>query len=281
MFVYINGEIKRGNEAKISVFDHGFLYGLGVFETFRLYDGHPFLLDDHFHRLTNSARELGINLVYHRDEVIRILQELCEANQLHDAYVRWDVSAGVGDIGLQVAPYESPTTIVFMKSLPNISRQKKGKILQRRRNSPEGDERLKSHHYLNNILGKKEIGASSEYEGIFLTEKGYVAEGIVSNIFWVKDGKAYTPAIDTGILNGVTRRFILALLDKLNISYAEGMYDAQSLLSADEVFMTNSIQEIVALTQIDEISFPYGNLTRKLQSLYDQYKNKLFSKHDI
>lgn len=282
MFVYVNGEIKSENEATISVFDHGFLYGLGVFETFRIYDGHPFLLDDHFHRLQTSAAHLGIKITYDRNEVKAILQKLCKANDLQDAYVRWNVSAGIGEVGLQVTPYEAPTTIIYMKQIPKLSRTKKAKMLKLRRNSPEGYERLKSHHYLNNILGKKEIGSSPEYEGIFLTEKGYVAEGIVSNIFWVKDRTVFTPAVETGILNGVTRMFVLKLLQKLNIPYEEGLYTIDQLLAADEVFITNSIQEIVALTEIDETNFTNRcRVTDQLQSLYDQYKYKLYSREDV
>src|SRR5699024_10840268 len=120
---------------------------------------------------------------------------------------------------------EQPNLIIFVKelSVPKTV-EKQGVILQIRRNTPEGTVRLKSHHYLNNILGKREIGSDSMKEGIFLTKEGYVAEGIVSNIFFVKDKKVYTPSLETGILPGVTRRFILSLLRKLSLPYQEGLY---------------------------------------------------------
>lgn len=282
MFVYLNGEIVHASKAKISVFDHGFMYGLGVFETFRIYCGHPFLLDDHFQRLQTSAQELGISLTYNREQTVSVLKQLCEKNNLKDAYVRWNISAGVGGLGLQVVPYESPNTVVYMKPLPPVADKKKGQVLNIRRNSPEGIVRLKSHHFLNNFLGKKELGPSPAYEGIFLNEQGFVAEGIVSNLFWVKDGIVYTPSVETGILNGITRRFILALLRKNNIPYVEGKFELKELLSADEAFMTNSIQEIVQLTHINEqLLTGRPTITKQLQKYYSFYKDKLWSRQEI
>lgn len=282
MYIYLNGEILDQSKAQISAYDHGFMYGLGVFETFRIYNGHPFLLDDHFLRLEKSAAELSISFSYSRDEVCAILQQLCKANQLDDAYIRWNLSAGIGEIGLQVDPYNSPTTIVYIKELPNsMANHKKGKILTIRRNSPEGGERLKSHHYLNNIMGKKELGSSLEYEGIFLNDQGYLAEGIVSNIFWVKEGTVYTPSIDTGILNGITRQFVLALLKKMGIPFEEGKFQLMDILEADEAFITNSIQEIVALKQIDDVKMKHQSITEKLQQSYSLYKDKLWTINDL
>lgn len=135
-----------------------------------------------------------------RDDVLHILQELLVRNELDHAYIRFNVSAGAGEIGLQTEMYENPSVIVFIKSLPSpgVSVEKEGVILQQTRNTPEGAFRLKSHHYLNNILGKREIGNTTSKEGIFFTEAGYVAEGIVSNLFFVKDRVLYTPSLKQG-----------------------------------------------------------------------------------
>lgn len=185
MYVYINGTIVSSEQAAVSVFDHGYLYGLGLFETFRIYEGHPFLMDDHFHRLYEGLRQMGIEWEMSKEEILELLASLLEANQLRDAYVRWNVSAGAEELGLYADTYREPTLIVYMKPLPStIFREKEAVVLKQRRNSPEGKWRLKSHHFLNNHLAKREIGSTSGREGIFLNEEGYLAEGIVSNLFF-------------------------------------------------------------------------------------------------
>ncbi|MFV8829756.1 aminodeoxychorismate lyase [Alkalihalobacterium sp. APHAB7] len=269
MYIYVNGEIVTPEDAKISAFDHGFMYGLGVFETFRIYEGHPFLVDDHFHRLHQSLNQLSIAWNWTKEDVMMVLRELLEKNKLTNAYVRWNVSAGAGSLGLQVDPYEKPSTIVYVKPLPEkMSVTKRGVILKTKRNTPEGNERLKSHHYLNNIIGKREIGSDANVEGIFLTHDDYLAEGIVSNLFWLKNNVVYTPAVETGILNGVTRQFILTLLDELGYEYKEGFYKSNDLLEADEAFVTNSIQEIVSLEDVDGKTNYNSALANELRKHY-------------
>lgn len=285
MYVYINGSVVHKDKARISPFDHGFLYGLGVFETFRTYDGHPFLLDDHLERLNRSLREMNIAKRFTRGEVVEILHRLLAANRLRNAYVRLNVSAGIGDIGLQTSKYDQPTVIMYMKPLlaPSFSKGKVGIVLKTRRNTPEGKERLKSHHYLNNIIGKREVGSRTDVEGIFLNEQGYVAEGIVSNIFWVKNGVVYTPTIHTGILNGVTRQFVIALLDALKIECQEGFYTLDHLRQADEIFVTNSIQEIVPIYQMGDRAYPGadGPITSLLQKHYKHFASFLWTKYEL
>jgi 4-amino-4-deoxychorismate lyase len=285
MYVYINGDVVHKDEARISPFDHGFLYGLGVFETFRTYDGHPFLLDDHLERLNHSLQEMNIVKSFTRGEVMEILRRLLEANGLRNAYVRFNISAGIGDIGLQTSEYDEPTIIMYMKpfSPPSFAKGKIATVLKTKRNTPEGKERLKSHHYLNNIIGKREIGSRTDVEGIFLNEQGYVAEGIVSNIFWVKNKTVYTPAIHTGILNGVTRQFVIAMLNVLNIEYEEGFYTLDHLQQADEIFVTNSIQEIVPIYQMDGRTYPSadGIVTSFLQRYYKRFTPFLWTRHEL
>jgi 4-amino-4-deoxychorismate lyase len=284
MFVYVNGKIVKKEEARISPFDHGFMYGLGLFETFRVYDGHPFLLDDHLERLNEGLRMLNIHLTLTREQVVHVIHELLKANQWRNAYVRFNVSAGVGDVGLQTDAYTNPTIIVYMKDLPrSASLEKVCKILNTRRNSPEGEIRLKSHHYLNNILGKREIGQDPQIEGIFLTRDGFVAEGIVSNVFWVKQNTVYTPSIETGILNGITRQFVLKMLSSLGIPYKEGFYSLEELQTADEIFLTNSIQEIVPVRQLEGRMYPgiEGALTSILKDKYKQLTHVLWTRYEL
>ncbi|AST05852.1 4-amino-4-deoxychorismate lyase [Anoxybacillus flavithermus] len=282
MFIYINGQIVKKEEARISAFDHGFMYGLGLFETFRVYDGHPFLLDDHLARLHNGLDMLNISCSITRNDVLHILSQLLKANGYRDAYVRLNISAGIGDVGLQVEPYTNPTIIMYMKPIPTFSEEKVCQTLQVRRNTPEGSVRLKSHHYLNNILGKQEVGHHPNVEGIFLTKEGFVAEGIVSNVFWVKDGIVYTPSVETGILNGVTRLFVIDLLCSWGIDVQEGCYSLQQLKEADEIFLTNSIQEIVPVCRLDNDVYPgkCGEMTSRLQRAYAFFTTHLWTRYE-
>ncbi|PFA16827.1 MULTISPECIES: aminodeoxychorismate lyase [Bacillus cereus group] len=285
MLIYVNGTYVEASEAKISPYDHGYLYGLGVFETFRIYNGHPFLLDDHYERLTDALSVLQIEWKMTKDGVLRILQELLVRNGLDHAYVRFNVSAGIGEIGLQTESYEEPSIIVFIKPLPVPGEvlEKEGVILKQKRNTPEGAFRLKSHHYLNNILGKREIGNVVNKEGIFFTEAGHVAEGIVSNLFFMKKGVLYTPSLETGILNGITRAFIIRIAEVLGVHVEEGLFTQKELLSADEVFVTNSIQEIVPLNQIEGVNFPgkEGEATKAFVGIYEMYRESLWNRNEL
>ncbi|GAB6438937.1 aminodeoxychorismate lyase [Bacillus luti] len=285
MLIYVNGEYVEASEAKISPYDHGYLYGLGVFETFRIYNGHPFLLDDHYNRLIDALDTLQIRWTMTKDDVMFILKNLLVKNGLEHAYIRFNVSAGIDEIGLQTAMYEEPSVIVFIKPLaaPGDIMEKEGVILKQVRNTPEGALRLKSHHYLNNILGKREIGNVVNKEGIFLTEAGYVAEGIVSNLFFVKGEILYTPSLETGILNGITRAFIIKFAEELGIEVKEGFFTKDELLSADEVFVTNSIQEIVPLNCIEGRDFPgkVGTVTKRFINLYEMQREKLWSRNEL
>ena len=278
----MNGDIIRREDARISPFDHGFLYGMGLFETFRTYSGHPFLLDDHLNRLHSGLDVLNISARYDREEIVKAIHLLLQENNLEDAYFRLNVSAGLGEIGLQTEPYHHPNFILFAKPLPprNPLQEKKAVTLTLKRNTPEGLERLKSHHYLNNILAKREIGDSLDYEGIFLTREGFLAEGVVSNLFWLKDNKLFTPSIETGILNGITRQFVMKIANISGMDIHEGFFTVDQAMEADEMFVTNSIQEIVPLSSFDGKGMPgaMGEKVKVLQRLYEQKTAYLWSK---
>lgn len=282
MYVYINGQFAKKEEVTISPFDHGFLYGLGVFETFRVYNGHPFLLDDHLDRLNAGMKMLNIEAAFTRVEVLRILNELLAKNGYSHAYIRFNVSAGNGEIGLQTDSYSQPNVIVFSKPLPapEVMAEKKAILLEINRNTPEGTERLKSHHYLNNVLAKREIASATDSEGIFLTKEGFLSEGIVSNIFWYRDGILFTPDIETGILNGITRRFVIAMAREAGLDVREGFYNQEEAESADEMFLTNSIQEIVPVTSFSGVYYPgkEGQIVKTLYRHYEAHRETLWSR---
>lgn len=282
MYIYCNSQFIKDSEATISPFDHGFLYGLGAFETFRVYKGFPFLLHDHLKRLQNAINELGISYKIDADEVVEMIQQLLRLNHCEeeDVTVRYNISAGNGEVGKLLQPYGSPTVLCFLRKAPMIQRvEKNATILQLRRNTPEGTERLKSHHYLNNILGKRELRGTPDVEGIFLTERGYVAEGIVSNVFWTKNNVVYTPSVETGILNGITRQFLIKCLEKLEIPLCEGLYTQNDLLDATEVMITNSSQEVIPIKTMSDSTFlgNEGIVVQKLRDLFDCYRTKLLS----
>ncbi len=209
------------------------------------------------------------------------MRRTIKANDIGDAYVRLNISAGMGEIGLRTDPYLAPTTIIYVKPIGQpVRKEKQGMILKLRRNSPEGPIRLKSHHYLNNILAKREVGNDPSVEGIFLSQEGFLAEGIVSNLFWVKNGEIFTPSLSTGILNGITRQYIMNAAKNLGISVMEGSFVKKDLLDADEVFVTNSIQEIVPLHHVEHVEYPglKGSITERLILQYEQHRVSLYSR---
>lgn len=260
MKLWLNGKICDEQEAVISVFDHGFLYGMGLFETFRTYNRAPFLLKEHMDRLVEGCRELGINpaAIPPASSLSDQIRELLAENHLNDAYVRFSVSAGNGPIGLQTEIYSKPNMVLYMKELPIFDSllYSQGKALQRlclRRNSPEGVVRRKSFHYMNNMLAKQELVSypwATGAEGLMFSDREQIAEGIVSNVFFMRAGVCCTPALDIGILPGITRGCVLKLAGEAGLQVLEGHFSWEELLDAEEVFVTNSIQEIVPISRL-------------------------------
>jgi 4-amino-4-deoxychorismate lyase len=272
MKIFLNGEILNAANASVSVLDHGLLYGFGLFETLRAYSGRLFLFEEHARRLFHSAAlyeiESGKTTEELRQDVIRTL----EANGLSDAYVRITLTGGNGGLGLHGEVHEKPTWIIMAKPLGPISPRKKVAILHTRRSSPEGKWRAKSLSFANNMLAKKELSRSglADAEGLFLNEMGYLVEGVVSNLFFVRGGKIFTPHADTGLLPGVTRAFVMKLCRRLGLPVQEGFYRPEDLFHADEAFLTNSVQEIVAISEVDGRPFPAapGQITFLLAERY-------------
>ncbi|MGG4456414.1 aminodeoxychorismate lyase [Brevibacillus porteri] len=275
MHVYVNGTICPAHEATVSVLDHGFLYGIGLFETLRVYDRKLFLWDAHYARLCSGLFALQIQPAWTKEELAESILMTIDANELRDAYVRLSITAGAEGVGLVAGGYERPSLFVFAKPVAPLVVPPPPKRLQTlalARQTAEGHQRFKSHNYLNNALARQELGARPDVEGLFLTHDGFVAEGIVSNVFWVKNGQLFTPSIDTSILDGVTRRHILTLAQQLSMPVEEGRYRLEDLLNADEVFTTNSVQEIVPITEIDGHCVPstYGPYSCELHRAYRQ-----------
>ncbi len=279
MWCWMNGEYRRAEELRISPFDHGYLYGAGFFETFRTYEGYVWLFNKHMDRLRTALEEYRIAMPYADTEILEAVHQLDVLSGGKDGYFRLNVSAGVHDIGLAPSVYASPTVIVFRKELPSTVRgtEKTAVWLETPRNRPESAVRHKSHNFMNNVRGRLELPSLKELEGIFLTEAGFVAEGVTSNIFWVKDGTLFTPAIEAGILPGTTRAFVIEFARSLGVEVKEGLYSQEDVERADELFVTNAVQEIVPLSAIGDKSFPgaSGVYYQKLHAGYMQAINEM------
>ena len=274
MLCWMNGEFELADELRISPFDHGFLYGAGFFETFRTYEGRVFLFKEHMERLRGALQEYRIAMPYSDEDILQAIQGLHERSDGRDGYFRLNVSAGVHDIGLAPSEYRSPNVILFRKELAIAPRgtEKKAVWLETERNLPESKVRHKSHNFLNNVRGRLELASLKEQEGIFLTSLGHVAEGVTSNVFWVKDGALYTPSVETGILPGLTRSFILESGEKAGMAIHVGLFLKSEAEQADEMFVSNAIQELVPLSAVGDRSLPgaSGVYYQKLHQLYVQ-----------
>jgi branched-chain amino acid aminotransferase len=263
MLVYLNGHFVPKEEAAVSVFDHGFLYGDGIYETMRAYNGVPFLLVRHLERLTHSAKAISLALPMPLQGIEKALRETLRINNLTEAYVRLHISRGPGEIGLDPALCPEPTMVIMAKQFKDYPTEhyRRGvsvAIVKTRRNHPLAlDPSIKGTNFLNNILAKIEAIRAGAYEGIMLNWEGFVAEGTICNIFMVKSGTLVTPALSIGILEGVTRGLVLDLAQQICTPVQEAAFRPQELIDADECFITNSTIEVMPVTIIN--GKPVGN----------------------
>lgn len=267
-----NGQFVSKQDITISPYDHGYLYGLGFFETFRTYNGRVFLWQQHWERLEQTLSAFRIEMPYTSDEILRVVEELTQLNGGEDGYFRFNVSAGVHDIGLQPSKYEDPTVLMLRKGLPPTARgtEKTARWISIPRNTPEGPTRVKSHHYGNNVLARFELPSLAEMEGFMCTADGFVAEGITSAIFWTKDGELYTPSLETGILNSITRQWVMGYAEQHGIPVHSGYFPQQQVEQADEVWIVNAVQEIVPIRAVESNHFP-GNNGEMYQRIHHAY----------
>ena len=277
--IWVNGQMLPKHEASVSVFDHGLLYGDGVFEGIRVYKGRIFKCGQHMDRLWRCASQIRLEIPVSRQEMIDIQRTCIEANGLSEGYIRLLVTRGVGSLGLN--PFRCPVAGVIciadqISLYPPEMYEKGMKVITAKRpRIPVEclDPRIKSLNYLNNILAKVESIDQGLLECVMLSLDGWVAEGSGDNIFMVKGGKLYTPPVDVGLLEGITRRFVMEVLSRdCGITCEEKRFRIDELKKADEVFMTGSAAEIIAITQIDDavISLGEGPVTKKLRARFRQ-----------
>ncbi len=277
MWIYLNDRFVPKEEAVVSVFDHGFLYGDGVYETLRAYRGRVLHLAEHLARLERSAFRLQLHLPVGRERLADLLRESLARNQLQDAYLRITVSRGAGEIGLDPALCKAPTLVIIAKPFQpypeSIYTEGVSVIVARtRRNLPEAlPPQVKSLNFLNNILAKMEAKAAGVHEALMLNHREELTEGTTSNVFVVRDGRLRTPAVACGILDGITRGRVLQLASELGIPSEEGRLTVEDLMRAEECFLTNTTQEVLPVTRVGDRLIGDGRpggITRRLQASF-------------
>jgi branched-chain amino acid aminotransferase len=286
-FIYVNGKLLPKSQAMVSVYDHGLLYGDGVFEGIRVYKGKIFKSKQHIERLWKSAEGIRLKIPVSREEMVAIQRRCIEANGISDGYIRLVVTRGFGELGLDPRKCPTPGIICIADQIhlfpPDLYQKGMRVVVAHRPKTPIPclDPRVKSLNYLNNILAKCEAIDFGCHEVIMLNPEGFVTEGSGDNLFVVKDGKLYTPPPEAGLLEGITREFVIKTLAKdCKLKVIQSNMRLADVLSGDEVFLTGSAAEIIAVTQIDEhdgkgkiirenrISDGEGPITKKLRARF-------------
>jgi branched-chain amino acid aminotransferase len=287
MWIYLNKKFVTDKEAVVSVFDHGFLYGDGVYETIRSYGPRIFMRDEHLSRLFRSASAIGLTIPIPVKNWGDILHEAMIRNDvgtdLRDAYLRITVSRGAGGIGLDPALCSSPTIVVMAKPLvpPASHLYETGVnviVASTKRNLPSAlSPQIKTTNFLNNIQAKREAIAAGAFDSILLNWEQHLTECTISNVFFVMDGTLRTPALECGLLDGITRNIVIRLAGELNMHVEEGRYTVDQLYRADECFLTNTSIEIMPVTSVDRRPVGDGKpgpLTLKLREQFRAVRSR-------
>ena len=273
LLVYLDGDFVPAEEAKVSIFDHGLLYGDGVFEGIRSYNGRVFRLDEHLQRLYDSAKAIRLVIPLSPEEMKENILETLRRNNLHDAYIRPVVTRGTGDLGLDPDKCKKAFVFIIVGEITLYDEHfyKNGLsviTVPTRRNIPEAlNPRIKSLNYLNNILAKIEAKNGNAIEAIMLDSNGHVVECTGDNIFIIKKGIIYTPPTYIGALEGVTRDAVIELAQGMNMKVEEKIFNRYELYISDECFLTGTAAEIIPVVKIDGRiigdGLP-GNITKEL-----------------
>ena len=278
MKIYIDGKYYDGKNARVSVLDHGLLYGDGVFEGIRVYNGRVFKLSEHIDRLFCSAKAILLSIPMTPPALCQTVVEACRRNQLRDGYVRLVVTRGVGSLGLNPYHCKRPSVIIIADKIQLYPAELYERGLDiitvpttRNLNSAV-DPAIKSLNYLNNILAKIEAINGGCQEAILLNAQGYVAEGTGDNIFMIKGGELFTPPLSAGALHGVTRRVVMELARKNGTPVSEPNLTRYDFFNADECFLTGTGAEIIAVVKIDGRVIGNGKPGPMTAGLIGQYR---------
>ncbi len=292
MWIYLNDRFVAEEDARISVFDHGFLYGDGVYETLRSYAGRFFLLAQHIKRLYRSADMIDLTIPLAEQDWARVLGEALQRNGLArgatggsaepaDGHVRITISRGKGELGLDPELCPHPTVVIMTKPLsPTPARLFEQGVrlvlVSVRRNSAATlPPQIKSLNFLNNILAKREASRAGAFDALMLNQEGVVTECTVSNVFFARHGRLHTPSVACGILEGVTRGVVIQLAAESGIAVEEGAFPPAALLEADECFITNTSMEIMPVSEVDGKKIGKGAPGAVTAQLRDSFRRNL------
>lgn len=257
LVIYLNGRYVPEKEAAVSVFDHGLLYGDGVFEGIRAYHNRVFKLKEHIDRLYNSARAISLEISLSKEEMTEVVLETCRRNNVKDGYIRLVVTRGAGDLGLDPRKCSKPTVFCIAASIQLYPEElyKKGLemvTVATRRNLPEAcNPQVKSLNYLNNIYARIEANLAGVPEAVMLNQEGYVAEATGDNIFIVKDTTLITPPPYAGILVGITRNAVMEIARNKGMKVEEKLFTRYDIYNADECFLTGTAAEVIPAVKLD------------------------------
>lgn len=258
MKIYLDGQLVEEADARISVFDHGLLYGDGIFEGIRFYNRRVFRLEEHIRRLYDSARGILLNMPLTPEEMTAALLDTCRANGLDDGYIRLVVTRGTGPLGL--SPYKCPraSVIIIVCSIqlyPEAAYQNGLTVASCATRRPTHDTlspQVKSLNYLNNVMAKVEAIQAGAEEGLMLNDRGLVAECTGDNIYIIRDGTILTPPITAGALDGITRKAVFDIAASLGIPMREAEFSRHDIYTADECFLTGTAAEVIAVSKLDQ-----------------------------
>lgn len=280
--IWLNGTLVDREHAVVNVFDHGLLYGDGVFEGIRAYGGRVFKLQSHLNRLEDSARRIRLKLGYTKEQLAQAIRDTLKANNLTDAYIRLVVTRGVGTLGLHPFRCPTPGTFVITDKIElypqELYRDGMNVIVAQRPRIPIGclDPAIKSLNYLNNILGKIEAIDAGVLEAIMLNTDGMVAECTGDNIFLVNGNTLMTPSHEAGILHGITRQFVVEeLAPSLNLTVKEGLFPLKTLLDAEEVFLTGTAAEIIGVSKVGDHTIGSGRVGKVTNALSQEFRKRV------
>ncbi|MDG1070166.1 MAG: branched-chain-amino-acid transaminase [Akkermansiaceae bacterium] len=276
--IWLDGSIVDESEAKISVFDHGILYGDGIFEGIRFYEGRVFRLTEHIERLFLSAKAILLKLPWTVEEVCEYTLDTIRANGLKDGYIRLVITRGVGDLGLNPYLCEVPSMFIIASGItlyPDELYENGLEVVtcSTRRPTPASlSPQVKSLNYLNNVMAKVEALKAGAKEGLMLNEQGYVAECTGDNVFIVKNGEVITPPVSDGSLDGITRQVIFDLCGELGISIREASLTRYDIYTADESFLTGTAAETIPMVMLDEREIGNGRPGELSLKLIDAFR---------
>ena len=288
ILISINGKFCNPQNAKISIFDRGFLYGDSVYEVTRSYEGIPFLLEEHLDRLWRSASLVGMDLTTSKEEISKNIYQCIEMLKIENVYIRIIVTRGEGPLDLDpTIPTKNNVIIIAKKQLPNPSWwYEKGVsfIITNVLKIPKKtiDPNCKSGNYLPNIMAMKEAKEAGAFDAMMLNHKGYITEGTTNNSWMIdKKNTIITPPLKAGILQGLTREVLIQLIKKKKLDFEERNFTPEEIMKAKEVFLTSSTKEIVPITKIDNVDIADGKpgkITKKLILLYSSFIKEYSSK---